>query len=412
MRLTFRPRTAIVLLLVALVFITGGSLAVEELTDGEPSYAADHVTLDDGSVLWPYTSRAPAYEEQTLSINLVVYGDVAATERILRTQTIGDWEELDEDEQDLAPAENGEFNRTTVAWGAADGATRYVEVETGGESRWLTESYQLHDGDYLGERHHIRAYADPENGQWTVLQAHHEHWDWFHLRHTVHSIEDSQQYVEEEFVGQWYVEDLRRERFGNDASSDADGWVTVIDLDEESIPRLLLSLIFGLAVVGSFGAARAVDLWHDDDVRTIGQAVALVGSILFVYMLIRFGALGIERLIPGINPKLIVAVFYPLLVVGVPIVAYLTARPLQAVTAFTAGVVGVVVALFLDYTFLGVTSLPMDTIIHRIALAIAIGLVAAGASTTARRPGLEFGYVRTGVLLWVVAVVVPLLQFV
>ncbi|MFC7114337.1 hypothetical protein ACFQH2_04285 [Natronoarchaeum sp. GCM10025703] len=58
------------------------------------------------------------------------------------------------------------------------------------------------------------------------------------------------------------------------------------------------------------------------------------------------------------------------------------------------------------------TRLPLDTFVHRGALAVAIGLIAAGASQTAREPGVEHGYVRTGVLLWVVAVTIPLLQFV
>ena len=54
-----------------------------------------------------------------------------------------------------------------------------------GDGEWLQQRYQLHGGTYLGTRHHIRAFAPSERPQWTALQAHSEHWDWFRLRHIV-----------------------------------------------------------------------------------------------------------------------------------------------------------------------------------------------------------------------------------
>lgn len=402
------------MLFVVIAAITGASVVSAEFFDSGGAADPETVTLEDGSELWPYTSKGPNYRERTLSINLVVYGDTDATERALRETSLADWEPVEEDQQDIAPAEEFEVdgNRTTVAWGGASGATRYVYVDTVDDrALWLVESYQLHDGDYLGERQHLRAYEDPAEDEWTAIQAHDEHWDWFHLRHTVHSIEESQLAIEEDFFGRWYVDSVTRDRFANDASSDADGWVTIVDLDERATRLLIAGLL-----LGSIGVARTLErgteLWQDEDVRKTLRSLATIGLLVLLYLSIRFGAVGIERLFPGLRTNAIVIVFYPLLVLGLPVVAYLSTRQLDREQAFAAASLGFTVAIFLDYTLLSVTRLPLDTFVHRGALAVAIGLIAAGASQTAREPGVEHGYVRTGVLLWVVAVTIPLLQFV
>lgn len=407
------PSTAVAVLLVVIAVVTGASVVTAELSDSAGASEPRTVTLEDGSELWPYTSKGPTTSDRTLSINLVVYGDTDATERALRSSSLADWDEVEADQQDIAPAEEFEIDgdKETVAWGGANGATRYVYVDpVDDRAVWLVESYQLHDGEYLADRRHIRAYEDPSNDDWTAIQAHDEHWDWFHLRHTVHGIEESQLSVEEEFVDQWYVDGISRVRFGNDASSDADGWVTIIDFDERAT-----HLIFTSLLVGSVSVARTLEagteLWRNDDVRSILHSLATVGILVLLYLSLRFGAVKLEHLFPGLPPKAIVAVVYPLLVVGLPIAAYLSTRQLDRTQAFTAASLGFTVAIFLDYTFMGVTTLPLDTFVHRGALAVAIGLIAAGASQTAREPDVELGHVRTGALLWVVTVAVPLLQF-
>ena len=416
-KIEFRPITAVALLFVVLLVVSAGSAGTAELADeSADNDDQNKVVLEDETVLWPYTSRAESYDRKTLAINLVVYGDAAKTEQLLRQQAEGDWQEIDEGEEDIAPAEeiDATVNGTSIDWGTADGATRYVYVQPPGEEgKWIDESYQLRDGDYLGERHHVRAYVDPSDEEWTAMQAHREHWDWFHLRHTVHSVEDSQLYVEEEFVDHPRVESLHRERFANEDRSDADGWVTIIELEGGPLAALVAALL-----VGSFGAARlggrqewVAELREDDDVQQTIRAVALILALVALYATVRFGAVWAERAFPGVSPKTIAAVFYPLLVVGMPVCAYLAARQLETIPAFAAASIGFIVALFLDYTYLGVTALPMDTFVHRVALAAAIGFVAAGSSRTARRPEFEFGHVRTGVLLWVVGVSLPLLQF-
>ncbi len=244
------------------------------------------------------------------------------------------------------------------------------------------------------------------------MQAHWEHWDWFELRHSVHSIEDSQSYVESEFFDQWYVEDLSREWVGNDLSSDGDGWVSVVELRDE----LLLGLL-GIALVASLrtqtrrGQRTLTRLQNDSGIQMTVQALLVVTAIVALVMAVRVGAVRAEQLFPTANPKLIVAVFYPVLVCGLPVIAYLMARHLEPVPAFSAAAIGFVVAMFLDLSQLGVSSLALQTFIHRGSLAVALGFIAAGASQTARSPVFVLGHVRTGVLLWVVAVGLPLLQF-
>ncbi len=415
MRIEIRPRTAVALLFVVLLLTLAGSIAGSELDGESQSQTIQTETLEDGTELWPYTSRAETTEQRTLALNLIVYGDAEATERFLREQTVGEWEELEDDETDIAPDEEsvGANNESTIAWGSADGAIRYVYVDPpGAEGRWVDESYQLKDGTYLGDRHHIRAYTDPVDGEWTAVQAHREHWDWFHLRHSVHSIEESQSYVESEFFDSWYVDELNRQHVGNDRGSDADGWVTVVHLRDGLVPALLGALLVGSFGVPSWNRQRHLrDWWNDDSVQMTVRALLVATSIIALFTFVRVGAIEAELYFADVAPKTVAAVFYPLLVCGLPIVTYLSSRQLGGAPAFTAAALGFIVAMFLDYSHVGVTSLPLHTFIHRVALAAALGFIAAGASQTARSTVTEPGHVRTGVLLWVIAVGVPLLQF-
>ena len=417
MRVEVRIRTAIILLIVVAVGVTAGSVAAAQFVGGGETHdhAEDFVTLEGGDELWPYTSQSTTFHDRTLALNLVIYGDTNYTRTILQDPPVSDWREVDEDREDIAPLEEEgiDINESVVHWGGADGADRWIWVNPAdGDERWLAESYQLEDGDYLGHRHHIRAYEDPEQQRWTALQAHTEHWDWFHLRHTVHTIEESQLAVEAEFIDQFYVSELTRERFGNDQSSDSDGWVTVIKLNEDLLPLIFGGIFLGVAGVTT---TRIQDihmrLANEPLTSEAIRGLFVVTSIVLAYHTIRFGAIGLERQFPTLNPKIIVAVFYPALVIGMPVVVYLCSRKLQATTAFAAATIGFVGAILIDYTFLGVTNIPLETFVHRAALGVAIGLVAAGASATARHPRMRHGFVRTGVLLWLVAIIIPLLQF-
>ncbi|ELZ09486.1 hypothetical protein C479_11730 [Halovivax asiaticus JCM 14624] len=415
MRIEIRPQLAVALLFAVLLLTVGGSIASSELD--EPAQRGEITTepLEDGSELWPYTSRGETTGQRTLALNVIVYGDADVTERYLRERSTGNWEELEPESRDVAPDDEAvpaTNNESTTAWGQADGANRYAYVETpSGTGHWLPESYQLKDGTYLGDRHHIRAYTDPANGNWTAMQAHREHWDWFQLRHTVHGIEDSQSYVESEFLDRWFVEELNRQHVGNDRSADADGWMTVVKLRGSGSQAALSLLLLGSISLHSWRRESLTDWWNNDSVQESVRALVVVTAIVAFYTAIRVAGVEAEQFLVDAPPKVIVAVLYPSLVLGLPVVTYLSARQLSATHAFTAASLGFVVAMFFDYTSMGVTTLPLNTIVHQAALATALGFVAAGASQTARSPVVEPGHVRTGVLLWAAAMCIPLLRY-
>lgn len=395
------------------------------------------VSVDDNASLWPYTSRAHTVTERTLAINVLVNGDPADTRRHLEERSRGEWNETAPEQEDVSadgPVGTGaaEGNAdsadgpvgTETAWGSADGSTRYVHVATDGgpaSGLWLDESYQLHDGEYFGSRHHIRAYDSPNGDEWTAMQAHSEHWDWFRLSHTVDSVEESQQYVEREFIGRHYVADVTRVNLGNDKGSDANGWVTIIefagsdgdgesDRDSDDAPFVLatVGLLSGALLVGHVSSRPTVRTAMSP---RAAHALLLAGSLIGLFLAVRFGAIAVETRLEGVDPRAIAAVFYPLLVVGFPVCTYYFARALDRPTAFAAGSVGFASATLLDYTLLGVTRLPVNVFVHRFSMAIALGFIAVGASHTVRVDPADHDFVRTGVLLWLVTLFVPLLRF-
>jgi hypothetical protein len=93
---------------------------------------------------------------------------------------------------------------------------------------------------------------------------------------------------------------------------------------------------------------------------------------------VRFGGSAAEETFRTVSPKVIAGVLYPVIAVGLPAVAAIGGRRLSIENAFLAGVLGLAAAFFLDYAALGVTSLPITLIVHRLALILAIGLIAAG----------------------------------
>ncbi|WP_339105636.1 hypothetical protein [Haloterrigena salinisoli] len=381
-------------------------------------HAADRqetlVTTEGESSLWPYTSSGTSFEERTLAINVLISGDPAETRRHLEERSRGDWNETAPEEEDVSETDSEEVVGTETAWSSADGSTRYVYVSTDDESAegvWLDESYQLHDGDYLGSREHIRAYESPDpDEEWTAIQAHSEHWDWFRLSHTVDSAEDSQRYVEREFMDRRYVSNVSRVHLGNGRGFDSDGWVTVVDLENGGPPFhfALVGLLPGLLLASRVSTRTS---FPNPLAARIPRALRLAGSLLGLYLFVRFGAIAVEGRLEGIDPRFIAAAFYPLLAVGLPVCTYYFARSLDRPTAFAAGSIGFAIAILFDYTLLGVTRLPLNVLVHRFSTAVALGFIAVGASHTVRVDPENHDFVRLGALLWVVTLLVPLLRF-
>lgn len=414
MAVELRPTTALIVLAAVLAAGSIGSVLVTG-SGGEYDPAAESIELaDDERNLWLYTSKRHSFDSRTLAINVVVYEDPNATRRRLLQAGRGDWNETADQEQDVAPDEAADAgNATAIEWDRADGADRYVYLTVdGGPGAWIDEAYQVHDGDYLGSRHHVRAYSPPERGaDWTALQAHHEYWDWFTLRHVVTSVEESQQYVEAEFIGRPDTERVVRVHVGGADASDFDGWVTVVEFhrpgSSSAVAAALAVVLLGATTTrGSEIADALAEAYPEREAR----ALALAGGVVAVFMSVRLVAVELERAL-AVPPRPIAIALYPAVFVGLPVTAYVLSRHLDRPWAFAGATLGFLTAVLLDYTYLGIASIPLDVMVHRGTLAVALGLIAVGGSQTERHDPERVSHVRAGTLLWLVALVLPLLRF-
>lgn len=412
MAFELRPTTAVLALLAVLVAGTFGSFVITETVGGEYDATADTVTLDDDNYhLWLYTSREPSFEQRTLPINVIVYGDPSEIKRQLLEEGRSDWNETGKEQQDIAPAErSGVVNATSVEWEIAGGAQRYVNlVGPDGESMWLSEDYQLHDGDYLGSRHHVRAYTSPiGESKWTAIQAHHEHWDWFNARHVVTSTDESQAYLEKEFIDQPESPEITRVPVGGEGRAKFDRWLTVIDFRSQvSQSPSVIFLVFLGAITSRF--INIVSVLGGRSPEQDARAFLLAIGIAMLVISVRLAGIGLERSL-AIPPKVIAGLLYPVIFAGLPIVAYLLARQLNRPRAFSGASVGFMAAVLVDFTYLGVTHIPLDVLVHRGGLAVALGLIAIGSSRVERRDPDQVSHIQFGVLLWLVATILPLLR--
>jgi len=350
----------------------------------------------NGTQIWPYTARGTSYDARTLGINVIVAGDPEVTRRAM-VQSELEWED-----PDRPAGRNGTQNASeleddpladTISWGRARGAVRYTQVVVNGERRWVDEDYQLHAGNYLGQRMHVRAYQDPK-GEWTAMQAHDEHWDWFRLRHTVTGVSDAQREVEQDFMGAPYVEEVARLPYEN-PTADSDGWVTVV--------RLLVVLLPGLGVTAASRLRRAG--------REARQLVRrhrrefLLGVALFsLYLGVRVVGIALEVTLP-VGPKFIAAPLYLALVVGLPGVAYWLGSGTNRVWAFAHAVGGLGTAFIVDFVLMGVSVVPLQFILHRTAVVTAVGLIAVGSTFASEED--NRAPLSIGIAGWVAALVLP-----
>lgn len=402
------------LALLVLVVAAHG-IAVPDGTGGEPQ--VEIVGSEDGrllvepvaneSRLWPYTSTNRAVEGRTLGINVLVYGDHDRVEARFRSGRALDWED--------EPFEEGDFNETgvlretvrSVLWREAHGSDRYVYVESGGTGEWLPESYQLVQGTYLGERTHIRAYESPNPGEeWVAMQAHDEYFDYFRLRHTVTSTNRAQRRAESEFLDDDRVT-VSQAFLDNASGFDSDGWVTVIEF------------VAALSVAGLAGPALAVR-WavRGRIADRLGPLARyrlreglLAAAVVFLYVGVRVVGVVLEGQFPGTDPQLLAGVLYPVLAGGLPIAAAVLARPLEVDDAFLAATGAVGVAALLDFAQVGITAIPRHILLHRVLLAISLGLIAASAAFRAQSGRRLNQLLVYGVTGWVTGLLLTLLGF-
>jgi|GEM_PF-185920 len=376
--------------------------------------------VPNGSELWPYTSKAEHFASRTLAVNVIAVGPGEHVRQEFRRQVEANWTTrvYQDPSANATRAGNGTTQNATervlevvdqeVVWLPAHGATRYTYVRSvDGEGRWLTESYQLYDGSYLGTRHHVRAYDSPAD-QWTAMQGHREYWDWFRLRHTVTSIADTQRYVDAQFLDDERVERIYKVHLGNGASQDGNGWATVLEF------AALCGLLLGAGRAGRLdrlaGQVRAAV--SGDRAESGARIGVLLVALAGVYLAVRVGGVALERQFAGVSPKVIAAALYPVLALGLPTVAYLLSRRLQPEDAFVGAVTGVVTGFVVEYGYLGLDVIPVALLLHRVALLLSLGLIAASGALSSRAVEGWTGLLGLGVAGWVVALGLPLIGLV
>ncbi len=378
---------------VLLVACLGGAVVLAEwpllgVTPEDPDEPLLVEPAEGGTQLWPYTARAHDFGTRTLGINMVFYGSPDDVRTALTDRSALEWEDEQVHDGD-ADAETVSTERIdfdpdaedlgdVISWGDAEGSTRYTYFQADGDGEWADESYQLHAGTYLGERRHIRAYDDPA-GEWTAVQIHEEHWDWFRLRHTVTGVSESQRELESEFMNDPAVETVVRMPFENE-TADSDGWVTGIYLAGAALPFVLSGF-----VARPRKAVRKVSSFSDRHRREITLGVALFG----LYTAVRWLAITGEILLSDVSPKVVAAPLYVALVFGVPATAYLLGKGSNKTWAFAFATLGLGAAIIVDFAAMGVSVLPLRVVLHRAAVLIAVGLIAFGAAKSveqAERP--------------------------
>jgi len=385
---------------VALLLVVGVGLVLSGFFAGvaeEPAVddvADDRLIAVDGDYrLWPYTSRTRTVEGRTLAINVVFHADAAATRAAIEGDAAADWQETEPEEAAATAGDDQVREFVGRDWRDAHSSLRYSYVEGPSGGVWLTETFELHDGAYLGVRDHLRAYESPD-GAYTAIQAHEEYYDWFRLRHTVPEIDAPATRLEDEFIESDRANDVRREYRGIDGGH-SDGWLSVIELAATAaLAGALLRRRTREAAVDLFRRLRA-DAERHAAAATLGLAlgVVLVG--------VRFAGVTLETALPGVSPKAIAAPLYLVLAVGLPALVVWRAPRSTPEAAALAVVVGLGGGFVADFAALGV-AVPADLIVHRFALLAALGVVAIGRAA-ADRP-----VTVVGLLAWAIGLALPL----
>jgi len=458
------------------VLAVGLPLPTSNPADGDtPSRGQMVQPVDNGSYLWPYTAREETTQQRTLATNLVIVGEDERVQRALTEQTNLNWELTEptenESENETAvnetvtptpegtetpaagndtadngteefaaptpvPEENASVNdsvpqpvavdESVINWNDAHGSTRYSYIDArpaGGEAGWVDEAYQIHAGAYFGSRYHIRAYTTPE-AEWTAIQIHQEYWDWFRLRHTVTDIQRSRNVLESDFLDQPYVRSVSREYYGINRGWN-DGWLSEIRLAPGLAAVFLLALFTRETHKSIQQEGRRLFSWTRNNIR----GFVMAGVLAAVYLGVRSVGIVLETTVPNVDPRVFLAVLYPTIALGLPLLAVILAQPfgatsrfdrtqriadrlgppIEALPAFGFAVAGLGGAFVLDFAGLGVGAIPVQLILHRVGLACALGLLAAGSTRVDERGA---GLLVLGALGWLVGLVMPLFGYI
>lgn len=348
-----------------------GSVAAGASTgDRATAPPTEQLVSPDGadSYVWPYTSRRRSVDDRTLALNVVVLGEPERVRRAFVGRSDANWTRSGNATVDVSP------------WRPAHGSVRYsyVSPDAEGEGGWVPAAYQLAVGTYFGERTHIRTYPSA-SGNWTALQAHTEYWDWFRLRHTVTGVAPGARFVEDDIADEPFVEATERREHGHRGGGSDGSWIAV------ELSAAILALAVPLA--GS---------------RLSNRDLAIPAAVLVVVLGVRAWGLAAEAVAPGVNPKLYVALGYPVLAAGPPLLVVTLARERSAIRTSLLALAGFAVAAVLDLALVGVDPIPTHILAHRLALAATLGIVAFGSAEGDRL------VVAGGGVAWVAALAAPL----
>jgi hypothetical protein len=408
---------AVVVVLLALL-VVDPSLVAPHTADETAKRSPEDVRLvtpssESDAKLWPFTSRRKSFESLTLPVNAVVQGDSSRVRSQLRYQQDGQWEQMRNDWQGIdSEGERVVVSGGDVTWRETTGATRYIYVSApGSEGGWTTETVQLHDGTYFGSRYHLRLYeGGTGSGTWTAIQAHHEHWDWFRLRHTVGSVATAQHHLETEYFGTSYTADVTRKRYANGGISDADGWVSIVDLRPLSAVG---GLSAGLLLFGSFVGQQTWQTtveqamtWLSDELRQ--RSALLFACLLSLPVAVRSGSILAETTVAALPIKLVAGTFYLVLAVGIPVVAFVFPRGGEPLDWAGLAVLGLGLGFVLDYQSIGIEVLPIAVVLHRVAVLAVVGFLAASASQRTAEESWNRS-LTIGLTMWLCVLVWPLL---
>ncbi|WP_331234396.1 hypothetical protein [Natronorarus salvus] len=424
---------ALVLVTIAFAFVGGPSLFTSPSTSDvlpEEDEGPDLVQFEGSeSAFWAYLNARESFEKRS-PINVVVRGETDEVVRLLTEEGETEWEELDEDHEDAEPgtysflADEG-HHATGTEWGEAAGTTRYAFVDPGdGEGRWVTETLQLEDGDYYGHRMHIRLYEAPNSeDRWVAMQAHTEHFDWFTLRHRVDGVEAAQLSIERDFMSLPQVDnqsDVTRINLENAGPSDADGWATLVDLVGLLIAPALVGLTAGRRA--STETSRAIDEHltpvdrariHAVTDRIEPRHLLLAAAILTLFLGVRVVGIALERHVETLSMHAIAALLYPVVALGIPLVTYAIATGLERrIDAAIVASLSLSLAVWLDYGIVGVDSLPIDVVLQRMLVVVALGLIAGGAARRATRESRFNDMLLAGTALWTLVLLATLFGYV
>lgn len=388
-------RTHVVAVLLVVIVALALSGAFSGPADDPPTSEVPEASLVDVAgdhQLWPYTSRRESVAGRTLAINVVFRNDADAVREAMTTESAANWETQDEPDGEIR-ADVAEA--VTTDWEAAHGSTRYSYFEGPERERgeWVAVTFELHDGEYLGARDHVRAYESPD-GTYTAVQVHEEYYDWFRLRHTVTGIDDPSERLEDEFIAADLDADVAREYHAIEGGW-SDGWLSVIEL-LVAVP-LVGALLRRRTREATLEAARRFRV----EARRHGDAAVLGAALAAVVLGVRAAGIGLELAYPDVAPKVIAAPLYLVVVLGPPAIAIGVAKRCEPAAAFLGVVVGLGAGFVLDFAGLGV-AIPPNLVVHRTALLAALGLVATGRAAE-DRPVLV-----AGLLAWVVGIMLPL----